>query len=165
MKAMVHRFEGWLQASEAYLQVRSVLRRCPAPVQQFVQEMEEEGLRTSQSAEDRQQACAAIAAAVMAHAGAPPDRLSPKHAVMVRFAEQMRTLRAKKGLTQAELGCRVGVQQSAISMMESGQFRPQPETLNKLAQQLGVGPQELWPQPERDTANGRPSRRRPGRRQ
>jgi len=99
----------------------------------------------------------------MAHAPAEGlvARPAAKHATMVQFAEQLQTLRKQQRLTQAELARRVGLQQSAISMMESAQCRPQPETLMKLASQLGVPVEQLWPRPIR---NGSPRRKRTGRR-
>ncbi len=52
---------------------------------------------------------------------------------------QLRLARREKGLTQAELAQRVGCQQSAISMMESGRMSALArETLEKIASELGV---------------------------
>jgi DNA-binding XRE family transcriptional regulator len=139
------------------------LRQCSLAVQKFIHEMEEEGLKASQTTEERQLACAAIAAALLPHA--PADgatrRTLPKNAKMALFAEQIKMLRKQKGLTQDELANKVGVRQSAISMMESAQCRPQPATLMKLAKQLGTSPDQLWPkatvaQPANAT-NGTPS--------
>jgi DNA-binding XRE family transcriptional regulator len=60
------------------------------------------------------------------------------------FADTLTRLLAENQLTQAELARRVGVGQSAISMMLSRKCRPQPKTLGKLADALGVPVEELW---------------------
>jgi lambda repressor-like predicted transcriptional regulator len=61
------------------------------------------------------------------------------------FAEALARLLAEKQMTQMELARRIGVGQSAISMMLSRGCRPQPRTLGKLADALGVSVEELWP--------------------
>jgi transcriptional regulator with XRE-family HTH domain len=160
---MVDRFENCLQASEGYLQVRAGLRQCPASVQKFILEMEEEGLKAPRASEERKRACAAIAAALMAHDPGEDSlvRAASRHAILVRFAEQLKMLRIKKGLTQVELAQRVGLRQSAISIMESAQCCPQRQTLVNLAKQLGVTPDALWPKAA-SGANGRRVRKQPG---
>jgi len=150
MKPMIDRFESWLQVIEAYLQVRSVLRQCPASVQKFIQEMEEEvsrhpnHRRTTTGVRGN---CRCVDGARPGEASPAPA--SPKHAKAVVFAERLQTLRKQKGLTQHELAQRVGLRQSAISMMEGAQCRPQPSTLTKLAKQLGVAPTSFGRRPPR----------------
>lgn len=61
------------------------------------------------------------------------------------FAEQLRTVMKEKEITQADLAKRIGIGQPAISMMLNRQCRPQRRTISKLAESLGVLPQELWP--------------------
>jgi lambda repressor-like predicted transcriptional regulator len=81
------------------------------------------------------------------------ERLSPAHLAVrekiecdVRlFADTLARLLAEKQMTQAELARRIGVGQSAISMMLSRACRPQPRTLGKLADALGVTVEKLWP--------------------
>jgi len=48
-------------------------------------------------------------------------------------------------MTQSELGDRIGVGQSAISMMLSRNCRPQKGTVKKIADALEVQPSDLWP--------------------
>jgi transcriptional regulator with XRE-family HTH domain len=62
-----------------------------------------------------------------------------------RFADTLAQMLAEKKMTQAELAQRIGVGQSAISMMLSRKCRPQPRTLGKLAEALGVSVETLWP--------------------
>jgi DNA-binding XRE family transcriptional regulator len=61
------------------------------------------------------------------------------------FAATLARLMAERQLTQAELANRIGVGQSAISMLLKRRCRPQRRTLGKLAQALGVPVEELWP--------------------
>lgn len=54
------------------------------------------------------------------------------------FRELVHQLRTEAGLTQAELGGRMGTTQSAIARMEGGGTRPTLETLEKLAAAVGA---------------------------
>jgi DNA-binding Xre family transcriptional regulator len=58
-----------------------------------------------------------------------------------RLAEAMRDRR----ISQTELAKRIGVQQSAISMMLKRHCRPQARTVLRLAEALSVSPEDLWP--------------------
>lgn len=60
-----------------------------------------------------------------------------------KFAQKLATLRAKKGLTQRELGAMVGIAWSMISKYESGQSLPRLKVLMRLAEALGVTVDEL----------------------
>jgi transcriptional regulator with XRE-family HTH domain len=67
------------------------------------------------------------------------------------FADRLRSLMEKKGLTQEQLAAKVGVGQPAISMMLQRNCRPQRRTVLRLAEAFGVSPEELWPKvKERD---------------
>jgi predicted XRE-type DNA-binding protein len=63
------------------------------------------------------------------------------------FADRLRALMEERQLTQAQLAEKIGVGQSAISMMLNRQCRPQRRTIDKLAAALEVPPDELWPVP------------------
>jgi transcriptional regulator with XRE-family HTH domain len=54
------------------------------------------------------------------------------------FAERLRELRKQKGLSQTELGERVGVHYTHIGRYERGVSRPAADTLKRLADALGV---------------------------
>ncbi|MGI9032521.1 MAG: helix-turn-helix domain-containing protein [Acidimicrobiales bacterium] len=56
----------------------------------------------------------------------------------VRLAFEIRALREKKGLSQRELGERVGSTQSAIARLEAGNISPSLPTLDKIAHALGA---------------------------
>ena len=61
------------------------------------------------------------------------------------FSERLRVLLDQKGVTQEELAAKIGVGQSAISMMLNRSCRPQRRTINRIAQALGIEPEEIWP--------------------
>lgn len=50
---------------------------------------------------------------------------------------KLRELREQKGLTQAEVGERIGVKGNTISQWEAGTRRPSPEKAKKIAEELG----------------------------
>lgn len=62
------------------------------------------------------------------------------------FAARLRALMAEKRVTQSRLAAKIGVQQSAVSMMLNRRCRPQRETVVKIARALKVLPEELWPE-------------------
>jgi len=57
----------------------------------------------------------------------------------IRFAERIRAARLLAGLSQREVGARVGVTAMAISKYETGQMVPSSGVLLRLAETLGVG--------------------------
>ncbi|MFC6009077.1 helix-turn-helix transcriptional regulator [Angustibacter luteus] len=82
------------------------------------------------------------------------------HVAPARWAEFGRRLRARRraaGLTQAELGRRVGYHHSLISRLEAGERAPSPELLRRLERLLGaggpLGPDDA-PDVTRDLASG-----------
>jgi len=61
-------------------------------------------------------------------------KLEPQYAVI----SQMINLRTKKGITQKELAEKIGTKQSAIARLESGNFNPTFDFLQKTAKALGT---------------------------
>jgi transcriptional regulator with XRE-family HTH domain len=59
------------------------------------------------------------------------------------FAKRLKSLRAKRGITQAALAKRAGVTLSYIGRLEIGRHDPQLSTLMKLAKALKVSVAEL----------------------
>ena len=59
------------------------------------------------------------------------------------FGNFVCTLREKNGLTQAEIADKLGVTAAAVSKWENGSSKPRVEVLFKLAEILGVRPDEL----------------------
>jgi transcriptional regulator with XRE-family HTH domain len=57
--------------------------------------------------------------------------------------ERLRSLRKGRLLTQEELSRMTGVAQDTISALETGKREAHPGTIRKLAEALGVEPQEL----------------------
>jgi transcriptional regulator with XRE-family HTH domain len=60
-----------------------------------------------------------------------------------RLAKRLKQLRAKRGLTQADLARRAGVTLSYIGRLEIGRHDPQLSTLLKLAKALKITVAEL----------------------
>jgi predicted transcriptional regulator len=61
------------------------------------------------------------------------NRLAPEYAVI----SQLIAIRAEKKLTQKELAKSMGTKQSAIARLESGNYNPTLEFLQKTAEALG----------------------------
>ncbi len=80
-----------------------------------------------------------------AHAVDSAAVLDAMDAEEATFAERLGTAMRGRGLTQTALAERVGLNQSAISMMLARDCRPQKRTVAKLAAALDIGPAELWP--------------------
>jgi transcriptional regulator with XRE-family HTH domain len=71
-------------------------------------------------------------------------------AVVRRFADRLRGLRAERGMTQAELAARAKVTATYVSKLEGGGAAPGIDLVVKLAAALGIGVTDLLP----DTAPG-----------
>ena len=54
------------------------------------------------------------------------------------FSETLSRLRRERGLTQAELGARLGISKSAVSMYECGNREPELDLLRAMADLFGV---------------------------
>lgn len=61
------------------------------------------------------------------------NRLAPEYAVI----SQLITIRAEKKVTQKELAKSMGTKQSAIARLESGNYNPTLEFLQRTAEALG----------------------------
>lgn len=61
---------------------------------------------------------------------------------MTTLSERLKETRRKIGLTQAELGTRIGVSQNAIQKIENGETK-EPRNILQLAEALGVNPHWL----------------------
>ena len=72
---------------------------------------------------------------------------------------KIRELRKAKKVTMKEFGKIIGVAESTMSLYETGKRKPDPETLSKMADYLGVsvdclmGREEAQPQPTPSTAD------------
>lgn len=60
------------------------------------------------------------------------------HSVRKRFAEALREARTNSGLTQEQLGLRIGVARSTVERWETGVTYPIPINLRDLAEALNV---------------------------
>lgn len=70
----------------------------------------------------------------------PDNSPSPR----AKFAANVARLRERRGLTQEQLGWAAGLHQTAIARIESGERRPNLDTVFKLAAGLEVPPAELF---------------------
>jgi lambda repressor-like predicted transcriptional regulator len=61
------------------------------------------------------------------------------------FAVRLRQAMESRNMTQEQLAVRIGIGQPAISNMLRRQCRPQRRTVIRLAEALGITPEELWP--------------------
>jgi transcriptional regulator with XRE-family HTH domain len=57
-----------------------------------------------------------------------------------QLAEQLKTLRLRRGLSQRTLAIKAGMQQSVICRIEQGRHNPTLRTVDKLAETLEVKP-------------------------
>lgn len=75
-----------------------------------------------------------------------PDNESDQYGhILKEFSERLAAIRKKAGLTQAQVGKLAGMQQSHVTLLESGQSNVSLRTLAKVADVLGVGPRDLLP--------------------
>lgn len=61
----------------------------------------------------------------------------------MKFADKVRYLREKKGLTQEELAKLSNISQAAVTHYEKGVRKPSTNTMIQLAKVLSVDPKEL----------------------
>ena len=61
----------------------------------------------------------------------------------------VRRLRERRALSQRELAARAKLSVTTINRIESGLHRPMPRTVRKLAEALGVTPEELLDEQQR----------------
>lgn len=71
------------------------------------------------------------------------------------FGEQIKALRARRGLTQAELAARCGVALSYVKALETNARRPSPTMLDRLAAVLGARAEVRLVATRRCAARGR----------
>ena len=75
---------------------------------------------------------------------------------MSAFSETLSRLRRERGLTQAELGARLGISKSAVSMYECGNREPELDLLRAMADVFGVSESVLLGRPESELVNDDP---------
>ena len=64
--------------------------------------------------------------------------------IQTQLGSRVRDIRQRKGLTQAEVADVCGIEQSYLSRIERGEFRPQLDTIVLLAQGVRVTLSELF---------------------
>jgi transcriptional regulator with XRE-family HTH domain len=63
--------------------------------------------------------------------------------IRATFAENLRRLRAEKGISQEELAHRAGIDRTYISYIENQRYAASIDVLDQLAKGLGVQPTDL----------------------
>lgn len=82
-----------------------------------------------------------------------------RHTLSVRFGQRIRDLREAKGWSQEVLATAAGVHRTHVSLIENAKREVQLDTVEKLADALGVAARDLFP-PDAPPASAAP---RPGR--
>lgn len=73
----------------------------------------------------------------------------------MNFGESLKKIRKEKGLTQKQLGEKLGISQAAIGQFESNKANPKMETIQKIADALNASLNDLIPDSyERDVQEG-----------
>lgn len=57
---------------------------------------------------------------------------------------ELKMMRKRKGITQAELAQELGVSQRAVAAYELGERRPSPEVAKKMMEIFGLSVSEAW---------------------
>jgi len=70
---------------------------------------------------------------------------------------KLREFRERRLLTQQDLADLIDTSKANISRLESGEQRPRPSTVKRLAEALGMAPEELidWGAPEEAPGEGK----------
>ena len=71
------------------------------------------------------------------------------------LGDKVRKLREAQGLTQARLAAQLGISDSLVAQIETGKAQPSLNTLEKLAETLGVSADYFWPN-RMSTARNKP---------
>lgn len=56
---------------------------------------------------------------------------------------RLRTVRERRALTQVELAAKAKINRVSLARIETGDAEPRPSTIRKLAEALGVEPEQL----------------------
>ena len=75
--------------------------------------------------------------------GLPPVYIEDETSSAYRVGNRIRRIRSEKGITQAELGERVGLNADRVQKYENGARKPKAEMLQRIAAALGVSLQAL----------------------
>lgn len=60
-----------------------------------------------------------------------------------RFCERLRAVRTERGLTQTQLASMLGIKQPSLAQLESGEFVPSLDTVDKVCRVLEIDPGSL----------------------
>lgn len=68
-----------------------------------------------------------------------------RYKIAQKTGKKIRILRDKKKFTQFDLASKIGMHESTLGRIERGESNPPLQTINRIAQALGVKPNELLP--------------------
>lgn len=68
-----------------------------------------------------------------------------RYKIAQTVGKKIRVIRRKKKLTQEEVAARTGIHVTTFGRIERGEINTPLQTVNKIAQALGVKPKELLP--------------------
>jgi len=151
----------------AYAQVHAALKECSPELQQGARELLEDLASGELDYYERASTIALLSEMLFPNAD-PEDQLpgldvdkaemlapeqnSEARSVLQRmdreeatFATKVVEYMAVRGMTQTELAEKVGIGQSAVSMILNRDCRPQMNTVHRFAKALRVEPADLWP--------------------
>jgi lambda repressor-like predicted transcriptional regulator len=142
-----------------YLQVKSAFEQCDDEIKAVIVDMTDIIEDEEATLEEKQRALYTIVEAIFPSLGtdflascervrkSSPARSNGEEMACeeASFAEAVSALLRQKGVTQDELGRRIGVSQPAIANLLNRNCRPQRKTVAKIADALNVSPQSLWP--------------------
>lgn len=156
-----HQNASYMEAVRVAFQLRNAELECSDEVRRLVQPLYKIAADQSEatSPEEREHAAMVLIEALLpgvawdfrcdlaALLQSPAGRKVEREVIAEErsFADRVRQELAKRGLTQQELADKLGVNQSAVSMLLNRKGRPQMKTVHKIAAAFGIPAKELWP--------------------
>ena len=142
-----------------YLQIRSAYDQCDDDIKQVIDEMVDIVSSDASTEDERESATATIVEALFPGLAVEVlnscERFRKSPSAQLRslemaeeerlFAERVQTQMDRIPMTQESLATAIGIGQPAISNMLNRQCRPQRRTVLRIANALGIDPEELWP--------------------
>lgn len=144
-----------------FAKILNSYKECSPEIRAIVDEMSKIVADPDSSTDDREHACDTMIEALLPgltadiaggywrfmtsdEAIAADSELDAEEAA---FADRVRSAMTDRGITQEQIAERTGVSQPAISNILNRRCRPQRKTVDKIAEALGMNPNELWAAP------------------
>lgn len=144
---------------QAFIEVRNALDECDPDIRDVVLDMLDIYNDDDATADEKQRAMHTMVEGIFSSLAADTINMERKASKTdsaletatqldyqeETFANRLREAMTSKRLTQEGLAKRIGIGQSAIANMLSRTCRPQKKTVARLAEALGLSPEDLWP--------------------